>query len=180
MKENKSIFLKVDSIEPVYSDDGFCSRETYLDGVKVWIGNYGYFFPCDQYAVCDPNVVREDGHQEAFALFKELYDMSPCDRADAFGKITMLDLVSKNTYEDIVEKLDDWKKEKETIRVRDEVVGITNGCKMMVTVPPKMSSNSVEYMSGISKDGRVYEDVVASAYKKTGLHVDDLDAYLEV
>ena len=128
MKEDKSIFLKVDSIEPILKGGGICSRETYLDGVKVWIGNYDYFFPCNNYTVCYPDEATKDGRRQAFDLFKELYDMPPCDRADAFGKITMLDLVSKNTYEDIVEKLDAWKKEK--IRVRDEVVNLGTGVKM--------------------------------------------------
>lgn len=178
MKENKSIFLKVDSIEPVYSDDGFCSTLTRLGGIKVWIGNYGYFFPCDHYTVCDPNVVREDGRQEAFALFKELYDMSPCDRQEAFGKITMLDLVSKNTYEDIVEKLDDWKKEKETIHVRDEVYSQTYETKFVVTKICAPCGGVV--VNGLKKDGTAVKGLLLCNLKKTGLHVDDLDTYLEV
>lgn len=172
---DKSIFLKVDMIEPVYADS-----YSHLNGIRVWIGAYGYFFPCDQYTVCDPDVAREDGRRQVVALAKELGEMKFADRNELFGNYTVPDILNHRSYEQIVEMLKDLEKEKETIRVRDEVVGITNGCKMMVTVPPKMSSNSVKYMSGISKDGRVYEDVVASAYKKTGLHVDDLDSYLEV
>lgn len=183
--ENKSafengIFLKVDSIEPVLKGGGICSRKTYLDGVKVWIDNDGHFFPCDQYTVCDPDVVREDAYRQAFALMREVYNMSGDERREAFSKMMLGEILRDASYDDLAKKLDAWKKEKDEIRVRDEVVGITNGCKMVITVPPKMSSNSVKYMSGISKDGRVYEDVVASAYKKTGVHVDDLDAYLEV
>lgn len=181
MKEDKSIFLKVDSVEPVYNVSPFSySGESYFKGIKVWIGGDGHFFDCDRFTVYDPDTVREDAYQQAFSLFKELYDMPPCDRQEAFGKKTMLDLVSKNTYEDIAKKLAAWKKEKDEIHVRDEVVNINNGCKMVITLPPKMSSNSVEYMSGIGRDGKVYKDVVAGAYKKTGVHVDDLDAYLEV
>ena len=180
MKEDNSIFLKVDCVEPVLKGGEICSRETYLDGVKVWIGNYGYFFPCDQYTVCNPDEVRESSLQQAFALFKELYNMSPCDRQEVFGKITMLDLVSKNTYKNIVEKLDSWKKEKETIRVRDEVVKINNGTKFVVTDPPYMASNSHYYFSGIGKDGKVYRNEPVDRYEKTGVHISNLDEYLEV
>lgn len=183
--ENKSafengIFLKVDSVEPVYHEGYSPFDFTRLSGIKVWIGNTGHFFPCDRYTVCDPDVAREDGRSQVVALAKELGEMKFADRNELFGNYTIPDILNHRSYEQIVEKLDTWKKEKNEIRVRDEVVNVSTGVKIVVTAPPEMSSNSVKYMSGISKDGRVYEDVVASAYKKTGLHVDDLDAYLEV
>ena len=179
MKEDKSIFLKVDSIEPILKGGGICSKETYLDGVKVWIGNYGYFFPCDYYTVCYPDEVIKDGRRQAFDLFKELYDMTPRDRADAFGKVTMLDLVSKNTYEDIVEKLDTWKKEKETIRVRDEVSAKALD-RFVITKICFPSGGENPYVNGIKKDGTAIKGLLLCNVEKTGLHVDDLDAYLEV
>lgn len=180
MKEDKSVFLKVDQIEPVLKVGGIFSRETYVDGVKVWIGNDGHIFPCDRYIVCDPDEVREDAYRQAFDLIRKIWGMSGNERKEAFDKVFFGDILRGANYDDLAKKLDAWEKEKEEIRVRDEVVGISNGCKMVITVPPKMSSNSVKYMSGISKDGRVYEDVVASAYKKTGVRVNNLDEYLEV
>ena len=180
MKEDNSIFLKVDSIEPILKGGGICSRETYLDGVKVWIGNYGYFFPCDNYTVCYPDEVTKDGRRQAFDLFKELYDMTPRDRADAFGKVTMLDLVSKNTYEDVVEKLDTWKKEKETIRVRDEVYSEAYGIRFVITKIIVPSGGEDAFVNGLKKDGTAVKGLLLCNLKKTGLHVDDMDAYLEV
>lgn len=106
--------------------------------------------------------------------------MSGDERREAFSKMMLGEILRDASYDDLAKKLDAWKKEKETIHVRDEVVHLNNGYKMVVTVPPKMSSNSVKYMSGIGKDGKVYKDVVAGAYKKTGVHVDDLDSYLGV
>ena len=179
MKEDKSIFLKVDSIEPILKGGGISSRLTYLDGVKVWIGNYGYFFPCDNYTVCYPDEVIKDGRRQAFALFKELYDMSPCDRADAFGKITMLDLVSKETYEDIVKKLDDWKKSKE-IRVRDEVYSEAYEIRFVITKIITPSGGEDATVNGLKKDGTAVKGILLHNLKKTGVHVDDLDSYLEV
>ena len=185
MKEDKSIFLKVDCVEPVYGTSPFSyswssGGAPYLKGIKVWIDGDGHLFECDHYTVCDPDVVREDGRQQVVALAKELSDMNIADRDKLFGYHTVTDLVTKFSYDGVVEKLDTWKKEKETIHVRDEVANINNGTKFVVTVPPRMSSNSVEYMSGIGKDGKVYKDVVAAAYKKTGVRVDSIDAYLEV
>ena len=179
MKEDKELFLKVDSVEPAFKGGEICSREPYLYGVKVWI-NGGHFIPCDTYTVCDPDIVKEDGRQQAVFLAIELDDMSSVVKQDLFGAVTVRDIFLKYPFEAIKEKLVAWKKEKEKARVRDEVVNINNGTKMVITVPPKMGSNSVERMSGISKNGTVYKDVVANCYKKTGVHVDDLDAYLEV
>ena len=181
MKEGKSIFLKVDSVEPVLKGGGICSRETYLDGVKVWIGNYGYFFPCDRYTVCDPDAVREDGRRQVVALAKELTDMKIADKDKLFGYHTVTEIVTQFSYDEVTEKLDDWKKEKETIRVRDEVVNTNNSrTKFVVTDPPYMASNSLYYFSGIGKDGKVYRNEPVDRYKKTGVHVDNIDAYLEV
>ena len=178
MKEDKELFLKVDGVEPVFKN---WPGEPYLGGVKVWINGDGRFFPCDQYTVCNPDAVREDGRRQAMILAIELADMSFPVKQDIFGEAaTVKDIFSKYSYETIKKKLDAWKKEKETIRVRDEVVNRNNSVKMVITVPPKMNSNSVEYMSGIGKDGKVYKDVVTSSYKKTGVYVGDLDAYLEV
>ena len=181
MKEDKELFLKVDGVEPVFEGGGNWPGEPYLGGVKVWINGDGRFFPCDQYTVCNPDAVREDGRRQAMILAIELADMSFPVKQDIFGEAaTVKDIFSKYSYETIKKKLDAWKKEKETIRVRDEVVNRNNSVKMVITVPPKMNSNSVEYMSGIGKDGKVYKDVVTSSYKKTGVYVGDLDAYLEV
>lgn len=179
--DDNNLFLKVDCVEPVHKHEfGICGDRPYLSGVKVWINDNGHLFECDRYTICDPDVVREDGHRQAFALFKELYDMSPRDRAEAFGKITMGDLVSKNTYEDIVEKLDDWKKEKETIRVRDEVYSKAQKVSFVITKISTPSGGEDAIVSGLKKDGTAIKGLLLCNLKKTGLHVDDLDAYLEV
>ena len=180
MKEDKGVFLKVDQVEPVFKGGGNWPGEPYLDGIKVWINGDGHFFSCDRYTVCDPDAVRKDGRHQAMRLAIELCDMSYADKCELFEASTVKDIFLKFPYEAIVEKLDAWKKEKEKIRVRDEVVNVGTGVKIVVTAPPEMGSNSIKYISGIAKNGKVYKDVVASAYKKTGVHVDDLDAYLEV
>ena len=173
------IFLKVDSVEAAYHEGYSPFDFTRLSGIKVWIGNTGYFFPCDTFTVCDPDVVREDGRRQAFDLFKELYDMSPCDRQEAFDKIMMLDLVSKNTYEEIVKKLDAWKKEKKEIHVRDEVYNKTLETKFVITKIYTPCDGDV-IVNGLKKDGTAVKGLLLCNVEKTGLHVDDLDAYLEV
>ena len=180
MKEDKELFLKVDGVEPVFNGGGNWPGEPYLGGVKVWINGDGHLFPCDQYTVCNPDAVRKDGRHQAMILAIQLYDMSYADKCDLFEASTVKDIFLKFPYEAIVEKLDAWKKEKEKIRVRDEVVNVGTGVKIVVTAPPEIGRNSIEYISGIAKNGKVYKDVVASAYKKTGVHVGNLDAYLEV
>lgn len=185
MKEDKSIFLKVDSVVPDYGISPFaCSWSSggapYLKGIKVWINGDGHVFECNEYTVCDLDIVREDGRRQVVALAKELTDMKIADKDKLFGYHTVTEIITQFSYDEVAKKLDDWKKEKDEIHVRDEVVNLNSGCKMVVTVPPKMSSNSVEYMSGIGKDGKVYKNVVAAAYKKTGVYISNLDEYLEV
>lgn len=80
-------FLKVDYIEPVRYAGSSMQGSSALKGINVWINGEGYFFECNRYTVCDPREVREDAYQQAFGLFKELYDMTPRDRADVFGKV---------------------------------------------------------------------------------------------
>jgi hypothetical protein len=92
----------------------------------------------------------------------------------------MLDLVSKNTYEDIVEKLDTWKKEKETIHVRDEVYSNAYETRFIITKIYVPSGGEDAIVNGVKKDGTVVKGLLLCNLKKTGLHVDDMDAYLEV
>ena len=179
MKEDKSIFLKVDCVEPVYYADNFTLRASTLKGVKVWIDGNGHFFECNHYTVYDPDAVREDGRRQVVELIKELAKMQITDKDDLFGYCTTPDILIHSSYDDVVEKLDAWKKEKAKIHIRDEVINAA-GKKFVVTVAPHMGSNSVLYFSGIAKDGTVCKDQPAATYKKTGLHVDDLDAYLGV
>lgn len=183
--ENKSafengIFLKVDSIEPVLKGGGICSRKTYLDGVKVWIGNYGYFFPCDRYIVCDPDAVREDGRRQALDLVRKIYDMTGSERREAFDKAMLGEIIRDADYDELTKKLDNWKKEQETIRVRDEVYHESMQVKFVVTKIFSPSGNEDAIVNGIKRDGTTVKGLLLHNVKKTGLHVDDLDAYLEV
>ena len=178
---NNGMFLKVDNVEPAGNTYFSPYERTRVDGIKVWIGSEGHLFSCDNYTVCYPDEVIKDGRRQAFDLFKELYDMSPCDRADAFGsKVVMLDLVSKNTYEDIVKKLDAWKKEKNEIRVRDEVYSEAYEIRFVITKIIVPSGCEDTIVNGLKKDGTAVKGLLLCNLKKTGLHVDDLDAYLEV
>lgn len=183
MKEDKKVFLEVDCVEPVYNISPFSySGAPCLKGIKVWIGSEGHLFQCDQYTVCEPDVVNENGRNQVRDLAIELTDMSNIVKKDLFGAMSVKDIFLKFPYEAIREKLDAWKKEKEEekkIHVRDEVVNAV-GKRFVVTVPPYMGSDSVKYFSGIAKDGIVFKDQPVATCKKTGLHVDDLDSYLEV
>ena len=180
MKEGKSIFLKVDSVEPVLKGGGICSRETYLDGVKVWIGNYGYFFPCDRYTVCDPDAVREDGRRQVVALAKELTDMKIADKDKLFGYHTVTEIVTQFSYDEVAKKLDDWKKEKDEIHVRDEVYSCAYETRFVVTKIHVPSGGEDATVNGLKKDGTAVKGLLLRNLKKTGVHVDNIDAYLEV
>lgn len=180
MKEDKSIFLKVDCIEPVLKGGGICSRKTYLDGIKVWIGKDGHFFTCDQYTVCDPDVVREDGRRQVVGLLNELTTMMMADNKKLFGYVTARDILAHFSYDEIVEKLEDWKKEKDEIRVRDEVYHKTMGEGFVVTKIYFPSGGEDAIVNGIKKDGTTVKGLLLCNVKKTGLHVDDLDSYLDV
>ena len=171
------MFLGVDDITPEYECTPCGNR---LRGIWVYIGGTAHYFGCDQYTICNPVEATEDGRRQAFDLVRKIYDMAGSERREAFDKAMLGEIIRDADYDELTKKLDNWKKEKETIRVRDEVVNVNNGCKMVITLPPQMSSDSVMYMSGIAKSGRVYKNVEASLYKKTGVHVNNLDEYLEV
>ena len=179
MKEDKELFLKVDSVEPVFKGGGICSREPYLDGVKVWINGDGHFFPCDRYTVCNPDAVRKDGRHQAMILAIKLYDMSYADKCELFEASTVKDIFLKFPYEAIVEKLDAWKKEKEKIRVKDEVKHKRLGGKAVV-IGVQRDEYGHDHIYAITKKKEFITDAPASDYTKTGQHIDDLDAYLEV
>ena len=129
------------------------------------------------------DVVR--GHEEAMALFKAVECMTFEARRECFGDwYSTANIIKTFSYDEIRHMVDAWKEAKEkedaTIHVRDEVCNINNGIKFVVTVPPYIASNSCCYFSGIRKDGKVYRDEMVNCYKKTGIHVSNLDEYLEV
>lgn len=179
MKKCNDIFLKVDDVEPVYKCCSAYDR-LHVDGAKVWIGSDGHEFSCDQYTVCNPDAVRKDGRHQAMHLAIELADMNYVVKQDLFGASTVKDIFLKFPYEDIVEKLDAWKKEKETIRVRDEVYSNVYETRFVVTKVFVPSGGEDAIVNGIKKDGTTVKGLLLHNVKKTGLHVDDLDSYLEV
>lgn len=180
MKEDKSIFLKVDGVDPVY-DISPCSYSwisggaPHLKGINVWIGGKGHFFPCDRYIFYDPDVVREDAYRQAFALMREVYDMTASERREAFGKIMLGEVLRDASYDDLAKKLDTWK-----IHVRDEVYSQTHEVRFVVTKIVVPSGGEDAVVNGLKKDGAAVKGLLLCNLKKTGLHVDDLDAYLEV
>lgn len=177
---DNEVFLKVDCVEPVYDGGYSISSNSCLNGVKVWIGNDGHFFPCDRYTVCDPDVAREDGYRRAFALIKTIYDMSGNERKEAFGKVFFGEILKGANYDDLAKKLDIWKKEKDEIRVRDEVYSQVYEAKIVITKIIVPSGGEDATVNGLKKDGTAVKGLLLRNFKKTGLHVDDLDAYLEV
>ena len=180
MKEQKSVFLKVDSVEPVYYADCFTLRASALKGVKVWINGNGHFFECDHFSVCNPDDVREDGRSQVRDLAIELTDMSNIVKKDLFGAMSVKDIFLKFPYEAIKEKLDAWKEEKEKIRVRDEVYSQAREVRFVVTKISVPSGGEDAIVNGLKKDGTAVKGLLLCNLKKTGLHVDDLDSYLEV
>lgn len=181
----KNAFLKVDYVEPVYYANCFTTptlsrASSALKGVNVWINGDGHFFECDRYSVCDPDAAIEDGRRQVVSLAKELGEMKFADRNGLFGNYTVPDILNHRSYEQIVEMLKDWKKEQETIRVRDEVCHQSMQVKFVVTKIFVPSGGEDAIVNGIKKDGTAIKGLLLRNVKKTGLHVDDLDSYLEV
>lgn len=176
--ENKSafensIFLKVDSVEPVYKSS-FTPGYSCIDGIKVWIGGDGHIFECEQFAVCDPKAAVEEGREQMRQALIDIFtEMGQQSRKNIFGSCYFEAVVRDHTPEEIITGWEKWKKEKEEVHVRDEVVH-----KNTSTVKFAVTEIHDAYMSGVAKDGNVYRDCTITEYKKTGLHVDDLDAYL--
>lgn len=182
--ENKTafengMFLKVDNVEPAFNTYFSPYECTRVDGIKVWIGGEGHLFPCDHYTVCYPDAVREDGRRQVVELAKELTDMLLTDKNKLFGNCSTSEILSRFSYEDIVKKLDAWKKEKKEIRVRDEVYHQANETRFVITKIYAPCDGDV-IVNGLKRDGTAIKGLLLCNVKKTGLHVDDLDAYLEV
>lgn len=175
----ESVFLKVDCVEPVYKNGGWSAEETYLDGVKVWIGNDGHFFPCDKFSVCNPDKAVEGGRRQVVKLIEELGTMLKTDIKKLFGNVSYHDILNHFSYEEIVEKLDTWKKEKEEIRVKDEVQHKEFGAKAVV-IGIQRDEYGYDRIYAITKKKEFIADALANDYEKTGLHVDDIDTYLGV
>lgn len=194
--ENKSafsngIFLKVDSVEPVYTPcfktSPLLSTYSRIRGIKVWIGGEGHLFECDRYTICDPEAVVEGGHTETLKLLQDICDYMPfSDRRRFFGEgnTTVMDLI-RLPYDKIAEGYISWNKEKEDeekkIRVRDEVVLMpAQDVRFVITKIIVPSSGEDAFVNGFKKDGTAIKGILLCNLKKTGLHVDDLDSYLEV
>ena len=168
--------LKVDNVIPEYDNSVLGIR---LRGIWVYIGDASHYFECDEYSICDPDKVRENGRQQCVELAKKLTSMKYTDKTELFGFSTAAGILSHFSYEEIVEKLDAWKKEKETIRVRDEVCHQTMQVRFVVTkiiTPP----DGDVIVNGLKKDGTAVKGLLLCNVEKTGLHVDDIDSYLEV
>ena len=177
MKEDTSTYLKVDRVDPVYVS--MPEDVPYINGVQVWIGDNGHFFPCDHIAVCDPDIAIETGHREVVELMNELMTMMIADKKELFGYVTARDILNHFSYKEIVEKLDAWKKEKETIRVRDEVYSQAYEMRFVITkIYTPCDGDTI--VNGLKKDGTAIKGLLLCNVEKTGIRVDDLDAYLEV
>ena len=178
-KDNE-IFLKVDCIDPVYYDGYSISGNYCLNGIKVWIGNDGHYFKCDQYTICDPKAAVGDGRRQALNLVRKIMEINLVERRKIFGNVSLEEILKDATYEDLEKKLDTWEKEKETIRVRDEVCHQSMQARFVVTKIFVPSGGEDAIVNGIKKDGTTVKGLLLHNVKKTGLHVDDLDTYLEV
>ena len=172
MASGNGMFLKVDNVEPAFNTYFSPYERTRVDGIKVWIGGEGHLFPCDHYTVCYPDEAIEDGRRQVVALAKELTDMLLTDKNKLFGNCSTSEILIHFSYEEIVKKLDAWKKEKDKIHVKDEVT--TGDLTFVVT---KIYSY---YVDGLGKGGGVFRGILTNNIRKTGVHVDDLDSYLEV
>lgn len=178
MKDDKSIFLKVDGVEPVYYADNFTLNASALKGVKVWIKGDGHLFRCDKFTVCNPVEEVEEGRSQVVALAKELTDMKIADKDKLFGYQTVTEIITRFSYDEIVEKLDAWKKEKE-IRVRDEVCYKAFNERFVITkIYTPCDGDTI--VNGLKKDGTAIKGLLLCNVEKTGVHVDVLDSYLEV
>ena len=113
-------------------------------------------------------------------LVNELAGMKFTDKNELFDYCSAYDIISHFSYDEIVEKLDAWKKEKEAIRVRDEAYSQTIEAKFVVTKIYTPIDDGDVIVNGLKKDGTAIKGLLLCNLKKTGLHVDDLDSYLEV
>ena len=177
MKGDTSTYLKVDKFIPEYE---FGMYGNCVKGIWVYIGGTGHYFECDRYIVCDPNIARETGRRQVVELVKELAGMKFTDKNELFDYCSAYDIISHFSYDEIVEKLDAWKKEKEAIRVRDEAYSQTIEAKFVVTKIYTPIDDGDVIVNGLKKDGTAIKGLLLCNLKKTGLHVDDLDSYLEV
>ena len=168
--------LKVDNVIPEYDNSVSGLR---LRGIWVYIGGTAHYFECDEYSICDPDEVREAGRSQVVALDKEIVGLRFVDRNELFGYCMFSDIMDHFSYEEVKNKLNSWKKEKETIRVRDEVCHQTMQVRFVVTkiiTPP----DGDVIVNGLKKDGTAVKGLLLCNVEKTGLHVDDIDSYLEV
>lgn len=178
MKDDKSIFLKVDCVEPVFKTHFSPDERLRIDGIKVWIGSEGHLFPCDKYTICGPDVALENGRRQVVALVKELGEMKFTDKNELFRYSTVPDILSHFSYDEVVEKLDAWKKEKE-IRVRDEVCYKAFNERFVITkIYTPCDGDTI--VNGLKKDGTAIKGLLLCNVEKTGVHVDNIDSYLEV
>lgn len=175
-KKSNGIFLGVDKIAPEMESTCWGTK---LKGVWVYLGGDAHFFECDQFKLLKPEEAVEQGRDEMLKLMRDIWNMEAGSKKEVFESLTTITIIEKYGYEKAREMYDIWKKEKDAIHIKDEVI-TSAGVKFVVTkiIVPSGGEDAVAH--GIRPSGGVILSVLLKSLKKTGVHVDDLDSYLKV
>lgn len=107
-------YFGVDDVTPIYDHASDGTME-YLMGVQVKFHGKSVYFPCEKYALFDPEECRKQAHDEVWDMISTIVHMCMDDQSDCFGFINIRPIMENLDYQKAKEKYDAWTK-KNTVR----------------------------------------------------------------
>ena len=135
-----------------------------------WVGTGLSVTP---YTEPDEDEIRQMAHEEAWDFMYELFFKEYSELNDIFGTQSRTEIMSSMTYAEAKTIYDKWKKEKEEIRVGDEVIIKSDGVKGVVLDEDLCGEFSVFTENGCCEAYRKIH------FEKTGRHLDFVERLLE-
>ena len=138
----------------------------------------GYVLPTNiqlnQYTEPDRKAIEDEVWKIARLIALEVGDggLSPDDLYECYKSSNIQEVMKIHSYQEAKAKYDKWEKEKEQIRVGDEVTLYDNVKLVVVTIDGTSAQ-------GIDENGECYESIFLNELTKTGRHFDEVEELLK-
>lgn len=142
--------------------------------VPVKVGNgdlswYNTYIKAEPYTEPD----RESIEDEVWGFVRIITDMTECERKECFGCSTC-DLDEYMTYKDAKAKYEAWRKQKDKIRVGDEVIYNSRTKAIVLKPETKERYGTILTTSELATISVSHDDL-----EKTGRHFDEIEELMK-
>jgi len=131
--------------------------------------------PC---APSNEDEIREKAHEEAWDFMYELFFEEYSELDDCFGTESRTEIMSSMTYSEAKARYEEWRKQKEKIRVGDEVTAKTDTDKDMPKGIVTYNNPEQSQFLVIKSDG-TFSWWHKGGLRKTGRHFDEVEKLMK-